>query len=197
MTALHWAVYHDDLPTATLLVKAGANAKAANRYGVTPLSLACTNGNTEIVELLLKAGADRQHDAARRRDGLDDRRAHGKARAGEGAARARSRGQCQGPEGANRPDVGRGRRPRGRGVRRCSRPGRNSSAPLPSGLYALALCRAGRPHRRRARSAEGGGRRQRSDSQPKKPFPEAPKPGTSAADSWRSRTAISSWRSRW
>jgi len=58
MTALHWAVYHDDLPAATLLVKAGANAKAANRYAVTPLSLACANGNTEIVELLLKAGAD-------------------------------------------------------------------------------------------------------------------------------------------
>jgi ankyrin repeat protein len=58
MTALHWAVYHDDLRTATLLVRAGANAKAANRYAVTPLSLACTNGNTEIVELLLKAGAD-------------------------------------------------------------------------------------------------------------------------------------------
>jgi ankyrin repeat protein len=57
MTALHWAVYHDDMPTATLLVKAGANAKAGNRYDVTPLSLACTNGNTEIVELLLKAGA--------------------------------------------------------------------------------------------------------------------------------------------
>ena len=58
MTAVHWAVYHDDLATTVLLVKAGAGAKAANRYGVTPLSLACTNGNTEIVELLLKAGAD-------------------------------------------------------------------------------------------------------------------------------------------
>jgi ankyrin repeat protein len=57
MTALHWATYQDDLDLSTLLVRAGANVKAASRYGVTPLSLACTNGNGAIVELLLKAGA--------------------------------------------------------------------------------------------------------------------------------------------
>jgi ankyrin repeat protein len=58
MTALHWAVYHDDLETAKLLVGAKADAKVANRYGVTPLAIACTNGNAAIVELLLEAGAD-------------------------------------------------------------------------------------------------------------------------------------------
>ncbi|HEX8201280.1 MAG TPA: ankyrin repeat domain-containing protein, partial [Isosphaeraceae bacterium] len=45
MTALHWAAYLDDLETAKLLVDANADVNAANRYGVTPLSLACTNGN--------------------------------------------------------------------------------------------------------------------------------------------------------
>lgn len=58
MTALHWVTYQDDLEIATLLVRAGASVKAANRYGVTPLSLACTNGDGAMVEMLLKAGAD-------------------------------------------------------------------------------------------------------------------------------------------
>ena len=57
-TALHWAAHRDDLDTVDLLIRAGANVKAANRYGVTPLSLACENGNAAIVERLLKAGAD-------------------------------------------------------------------------------------------------------------------------------------------
>jgi ankyrin repeat protein len=58
MTALHWAAYRDDLEMAKHLVNAKADVKAANRYGVTPLSLACTNGNGAMVELLLDAGAD-------------------------------------------------------------------------------------------------------------------------------------------
>ncbi len=58
MTALHWAVYHDDLDIAKRLLAAGANAKATNRYGVMPLSLACTNGDPAMVDLLLAAGAD-------------------------------------------------------------------------------------------------------------------------------------------
>lgn len=58
MTALHWAVFRDELDAARMLLGAGANSKAVNRYGVTPLSLACTNGDGNMVELLLKAGAD-------------------------------------------------------------------------------------------------------------------------------------------
>ncbi|MEP7304998.1 MAG: ankyrin repeat domain-containing protein [Acidobacteriota bacterium] len=58
MTALHWAVRGDDLDTVQLLIKAGANVSAGNRYGITPLSLAATNGNPAIARALLKAGAN-------------------------------------------------------------------------------------------------------------------------------------------
>src|ERR1039458_317311 len=57
-TALHWAVREDDLETADLLIRAGANVKAANRFGATPLSLAATNGNAAMIEKLLKASED-------------------------------------------------------------------------------------------------------------------------------------------
>src|SRR5262245_47263249 len=57
-TALHWAAYMDDVETANLLLHAGANVKATNRYGVTPLSLASVNANAAMLEMLLKAGAD-------------------------------------------------------------------------------------------------------------------------------------------
>ena len=57
-TALHWAAHFDNLAAADLLIKAGANVQAANRYGATPLWLACINGSAPMVERLLGAGAD-------------------------------------------------------------------------------------------------------------------------------------------
>ena len=56
-TALHWSVRADDLDTTDRLIKAGANVKAANRYGITPLYLAGVNGSAPMIEKLLKAGA--------------------------------------------------------------------------------------------------------------------------------------------
>jgi ankyrin repeat protein len=57
-TALHWAVYRDNLDAAGLLLGAGASVGAANRFGVTPLQMATTYGNAPMVERLIQAGAD-------------------------------------------------------------------------------------------------------------------------------------------
>ena len=57
-TPLHVATDLDNLETATLLVRAGADVKAANRYGVTPLYSAALRGNAAMLTLLLDAGAD-------------------------------------------------------------------------------------------------------------------------------------------
>jgi ankyrin repeat protein len=57
-TPLHRAVQQEDLAAVESLLKAGADAKVANRYGVTPVILAATTGNGPITERLLRAGAD-------------------------------------------------------------------------------------------------------------------------------------------
>jgi ankyrin repeat protein len=57
-TALHRAVEQDDVEIARLLVRSGADARAANRYGATPLYAACLNGNAAMIELLLEGGAN-------------------------------------------------------------------------------------------------------------------------------------------
>ena len=57
-TALHWAVYRDDLELAGTLIAAKANIAAANRVGMTPLAMAALYGNPAMIDRLLKAGAD-------------------------------------------------------------------------------------------------------------------------------------------
>jgi ankyrin repeat protein len=58
VTPLLDAAYRDDLKAAGQLIRAGADVKAPNRYGVTPLSAACLNGDGAMVELRLDAGAN-------------------------------------------------------------------------------------------------------------------------------------------
>jgi ankyrin len=57
-TALHWAVQRDDREMTDLLIRGGARVTARTREGVTPLQLAAINGNSTIVDRLIKAGAD-------------------------------------------------------------------------------------------------------------------------------------------
>ena len=64
-TAISWAVRQDDVEMVDRLIKAGANVKTANRYGVTPLYLAALNGDADVI---LK----RQRRSHRGRNGADD-----------------------------------------------------------------------------------------------------------------------------
>ena len=57
-TALHWAVFKSNRELVDILIKAGANPKAANREGSTPLWLASVNGDAAMIDALLTAGAD-------------------------------------------------------------------------------------------------------------------------------------------
>jgi ankyrin repeat protein len=57
-TALHWAVYRDNLEAAKALLKAGAEVNRANDLGATPLWLAAQNTSLAMVDLLLAAGAN-------------------------------------------------------------------------------------------------------------------------------------------
>jgi uncharacterized protein len=58
VASLPEAVEKQDVAAVEKLLRDGADVRAANRYGVTPLSLACVSGNGRLVELLLRAGAD-------------------------------------------------------------------------------------------------------------------------------------------
>ncbi len=57
-TALMRAVRNGDRQSEAVLLNAGANVNAVNRYGVTALSLAASTGDVAVLDLLLKAGAD-------------------------------------------------------------------------------------------------------------------------------------------
>ncbi len=57
-TPLHQAVLTGDHAAAQRLIRSGADVNAANRYGVTPLLVAAQRGNAELIDLLLKSGAN-------------------------------------------------------------------------------------------------------------------------------------------
>ena len=56
-TALHWATQADDGASVRRLLEAGAKI-SPNRYGITPLFVAATQGNAAMITLLLDAGAE-------------------------------------------------------------------------------------------------------------------------------------------
>lgn len=57
-TALHWAVYRDNLDMVNALLAAGADINSVNRLGASPLYIAAKSGNGELIGRLVDAGAD-------------------------------------------------------------------------------------------------------------------------------------------
>ena len=57
-TALHWAIYNDNVELIERLIDAGADVSVANDYGATPMSEAATVANPVAIGMLLDAGAD-------------------------------------------------------------------------------------------------------------------------------------------
>jgi len=57
-TPLQWAVYNGDVAEVKRLLRLGADASIANRYGATPMSLAAEVANTDILKVLLEVGAN-------------------------------------------------------------------------------------------------------------------------------------------
>lgn len=57
-TALHWAVYHENLALVERLIDAGARVDVVNEFGSTPMAEAATTGNAAVIGKLLAAGAD-------------------------------------------------------------------------------------------------------------------------------------------
>jgi ankyrin repeat protein len=56
--ALHWVVRADDVELAQAILKAGADPKQPNRYGVAPMALAAANGSAAMIRALADAGGD-------------------------------------------------------------------------------------------------------------------------------------------
>ena len=57
-TALHWAAYENNLELARMLLDAHADVSAKTRLeAMTPLFMACENGNAAMIDLLLSHGA--------------------------------------------------------------------------------------------------------------------------------------------
>ena len=115
-TALHWAVYRDDLETVDLLLRAGAKVTAANREGTTPIFMASLLRESEDDRTADPGRCGCERARAERRDDRHVRGAQRQPRCHQDAGRGGRRHERQGSDTRHeRPDVG-GERgpPRGR-----------------------------------------------------------------------------------
>ena len=80
---------NNDATLVDRLLRAGAKPQAANRYGVTPIALACESGSAAIVERLLKAGVSANATGPLGETALHTCARTGNAAAAQGAHRRR------------------------------------------------------------------------------------------------------------
>lgn len=57
-TALHWAVYRQDVALVKRLLAAGAKVAVVNDFGSSPMQEAAVTGNASVIRMLLDAGAN-------------------------------------------------------------------------------------------------------------------------------------------
>lgn len=57
-TALHWAVYKEDIELVEMLLDEDADPNIRNEYGATPMMVASEHGNYAIMKALIEAGGD-------------------------------------------------------------------------------------------------------------------------------------------
>jgi len=63
MTALHLAATHTNKECCRLLILKGADLRAADNEHVTPLHMAATEGNTDVVRMFLEKVETKTQDA--------------------------------------------------------------------------------------------------------------------------------------
>jgi len=68
-TALHWAIYKDNVQVVQRLIKAGADVKTANAFGATPMSEAAVVGNAAVIEQTIDRRTQRHSGLAARLQG--------------------------------------------------------------------------------------------------------------------------------
>ena len=157
-TALLWAAHWNDLQTAELLVRAGADANAANDFRMTPLSQACTNGSARVRRRASESRRNPDTPIATGETPLMTCARAGNADAVRDAARSWRRREREGATQNQTALMWAAAEQHPQVLQTLIEARADLQAHTKTGIYRAALCRAGRRHGDR-RSAAGRRRR--------------------------------------